>query len=197
MIPDWRKRAACLEADPELFFVEVRSDTPAGRMQTAEAKAWCARCPVQDECLDWGLEIGAQDGVFGGLDEDEREPLLKERRQDHRDSLEPETAQWGEVKACWACGQQRPVAEFHRDRSRPDGRQSECRPCRSARDKQRVIDARRAAEEAQEQTRADRIRHERLRVVRDERFPPQALAEEARLVDLTTPKRRRRRARAS
>lgn len=63
---DWRKMAACKGMDPELWF-------PLG--DGAEARAVCARCPVADDCLAWALAIGATDGIFGGLDVEDRRAL--------------------------------------------------------------------------------------------------------------------------
>jgi WhiB family redox-sensing transcriptional regulator len=54
----WRSNAACREADPELFF-------PDGAVQSAQAKAVCATCPVQAECLRWALSSGERYGVWG------------------------------------------------------------------------------------------------------------------------------------
>lgn len=67
---DWRRRAACLAADPELFFT-VGTTALAGE-QATEAKAVCAGCPVRRECLDWALVTKQDHGVWGGLDEFER-----------------------------------------------------------------------------------------------------------------------------
>lgn len=70
---DWRERSACLDEDPELFFLagDGSTITEAKRAQIAEAKAVCARCPVKAECLEWAISIDAV-GVFGGTTEDER-----------------------------------------------------------------------------------------------------------------------------
>ena len=46
---DWRERAACLNADPELFF-PVGNTGPA-IAQIAEAKTVCRSCSVVDVCL--------------------------------------------------------------------------------------------------------------------------------------------------
>jgi WhiB family transcriptional regulator, redox-sensing transcriptional regulator len=73
---DWRSRAACLAADPELFF-PVGTTALAGE-QAMEAKAVCAVCPVRQECLEWALVTKQDHGVWGGLDEFERRA---ERRQ--------------------------------------------------------------------------------------------------------------------
>ncbi|WP_410540596.1 WhiB family transcriptional regulator [Streptomyces sp. KL2] len=71
---DWRKRGACRNEDPDLFF-PVGTTGPA-LLQIEEAKAICRRrCPVMEQCLTWALEVG-EEGVWGGLSEDERR-LLK------------------------------------------------------------------------------------------------------------------------
>jgi WhiB family redox-sensing transcriptional regulator len=76
---DWRHRAACRDEDPELFF-PVGTSGPA-LLQITEAKAVCRRCPVSAECLSYALRAGCDDGIFGGLTEDERRAL---RRWDMR-----------------------------------------------------------------------------------------------------------------
>jgi WhiB family transcriptional regulator, redox-sensing transcriptional regulator len=71
MASDWRHRAACRVEDPEIFF-------PEGITYLAEAaKRVCATCPVRDECLAWALAHGVTDGIWGGLDEDERRALRR------------------------------------------------------------------------------------------------------------------------
>jgi WhiB family redox-sensing transcriptional regulator len=69
----WRFQARCADQDPDLFF-PVGSSGPAVR-QTMLAKAVCAQCPVRAECLEWALETAQPHGVWGGLDEQERERL--------------------------------------------------------------------------------------------------------------------------
>ena len=41
------------------------------------AKAICAECGAQRECLDYALEIREPHGVWGGLNEAERTQLLQ------------------------------------------------------------------------------------------------------------------------
>jgi len=41
---------------------------PAG-----EAKAICATCPVREECLEYALETNQDSGIWGGLDEEQRQ----------------------------------------------------------------------------------------------------------------------------
>ena len=42
------------------------------------AKALCARCPVVAECLDHALTVREPFGVWGGLNQTEREHLLRD-----------------------------------------------------------------------------------------------------------------------
>ena len=74
---DWRDEAACLEVDdPEMFF-------PAARIafvlveQIDKAKAICARCTVTEQCLEYALTTGQNNGIWGGLDEKERRKLAR------------------------------------------------------------------------------------------------------------------------
>lgn len=74
---DWRHKAACREEDPELFF-PVGTTGPA-LLQAAEAKKVCRRCPVREQCLEWALKTGQDAGVWGGMSEDERRGLKRDR----------------------------------------------------------------------------------------------------------------------
>lgn len=71
---DWSNRAACLSAEPELFFPV--SATGASLTEVAAAKAVCATCAVIDECRDYALTSRQPHGVWGGLDEEERRARL-------------------------------------------------------------------------------------------------------------------------
>lgn len=72
---NWRDDAACLHADPDLFF-PVGTAGPA-LDQIDEAKRICRACPVRERCLAWALEVGGLAGVWGGCTEDERRALLR------------------------------------------------------------------------------------------------------------------------
>ena len=87
---DWRHRAACRDEDPELFF-PVGTSGPA-LLQTQEAKAVCARCPVNAECLRWALTSGRNEGVWGGMSEDERRALKRRDAHTTRPAPLPEPA---------------------------------------------------------------------------------------------------------
>ncbi len=68
----WMEKAACKGVGPELWF-------PLGKADTTEAKAVCADCPVREECLEYALRFRIKVGVWGGLDERERDRLVRER----------------------------------------------------------------------------------------------------------------------
>lgn len=74
----WRDRAACRDLDTELFF-PIGTTGPA-LDQAEQAKAVCAGCPVRAECLAWALDSG-QDGIWGGLTEDQRRTLRRGRQR--------------------------------------------------------------------------------------------------------------------
>jgi WhiB family redox-sensing transcriptional regulator len=75
---EWWSRAACSTADPELFF-PISSSGPAIR-QVSLAKTICARCGIQQACLDYALDAGPIHGVWGGMTEHERR-LLRQRER--------------------------------------------------------------------------------------------------------------------
>jgi WhiB family redox-sensing transcriptional regulator len=58
----WREQAACRDHDPEVFF-PGRQATPG---QIAAAKAICATCLVQEDCLAYALETNQTEGIWGG-----------------------------------------------------------------------------------------------------------------------------------
>lgn len=87
----WRARGSC--RDPEiapLFFPSPEDDMSDpdfvyngkrefGRPKRLDAaKAVCEACPVQGECLAWGLRIGGSDkfGVIGAMTWNQRKKLL-------------------------------------------------------------------------------------------------------------------------
>lgn len=75
----WRHYAACRGHDPELFF-PVGVTGPALE-QVAKAKAVCADCPVRCLCLEWAVLTGIDDGVWGGLSEEERRAMKVRARR--------------------------------------------------------------------------------------------------------------------
>jgi WhiB family transcriptional regulator, redox-sensing transcriptional regulator len=80
--PDWQRDAACLGADPAMFF-------PERGERGEEARRLCASCPVVDECLDLALEIdaaaaGDPSGIFAGLSPNQRKQY---RATGHRPAI--------------------------------------------------------------------------------------------------------------
>jgi WhiB family redox-sensing transcriptional regulator len=80
-LAEWWARAACRSADPELFF-PISQSGPASE-QIRRAKAVCAQCVVQQECLSYALAADPVHGVWGGMSEEERR-LLRRREQKAR-----------------------------------------------------------------------------------------------------------------
>ena len=76
---DWWESAACLEADPELFF-PVAAHGP-GRDEIAQAKEVCAACRVRRQCLQFALATRQMHGVWGGTSEDERQLHVRRERE--------------------------------------------------------------------------------------------------------------------
>ena len=64
---------------PGLFFPIGKAGRAVTEIQ--RAKAVCAVCPVQAECLAFALETHQAYGIWGGYDEDERR---RQRRQQQR-----------------------------------------------------------------------------------------------------------------
>ena len=71
---EWRLDAACRDLDTAIFFPESEDDV-------ATAKAVCASCPVREACLDFALITRQDDGVWGGLDENERRRVRRRRQE--------------------------------------------------------------------------------------------------------------------
>jgi WhiB family transcriptional regulator, redox-sensing transcriptional regulator len=70
----WQQRAECRGVDPDVFY-------PTSEEETAEAKAICMACPVQEPCLDYALASRERDGVWGGCTERERRRIIRQRRK--------------------------------------------------------------------------------------------------------------------
>lgn len=68
-------RAACRGLDPELFYPHRGENRIA-----VEAKAICAGCSVQDECLEWALGNRETIGIWGGTSDLERRVVRRQRR---------------------------------------------------------------------------------------------------------------------
>lgn len=78
----WRAEAACAGSDLDLFF-PPEDDFD----KIAEAKDVCATCPVVDDCLQFALSTNQTDGVWGGMDANERRRLRRRLRDQARRRL--------------------------------------------------------------------------------------------------------------
>jgi WhiB family redox-sensing transcriptional regulator len=74
--PEWQSRSNC-RGKTDLFFVTAMGRTAQDRIAAGEkaAKAICAECPVQDECLRFALDADERHGVWGGFTTDERDMI--------------------------------------------------------------------------------------------------------------------------
>ena len=73
----WRDRASCQFTGPDLFFhVGSTGDAIEGNKA---AKAVCRDCEVRGACLQFALETNQENGVWGGMTEDERRKLRRSK----------------------------------------------------------------------------------------------------------------------
>ena len=73
----WQVRASCRGPQAAIFFppshFERKEDKEA---RERRAKTICQSCPVRKPCLEYALTIKEPHGIWGGLNEMERKPLL-------------------------------------------------------------------------------------------------------------------------
>jgi WhiB family redox-sensing transcriptional regulator len=74
---DWRDDAVCRDTDPALFFPV--GTTGNALVQIDHAKRTCGECQVAQECLDFALDTNQDSGIWGGLTEEERRVIRRER----------------------------------------------------------------------------------------------------------------------
>lgn len=67
----WKTQAACRDHDPELWF------SPPGSLDDQTARGICAGCPVLSQCRGHALARPEPYGTWGGLDESQRDTLLR------------------------------------------------------------------------------------------------------------------------
>ena len=76
---NWRSAAACLSADPDLFF--PISTAGHGEKQIARAKKICAGCAVRPECLEFALAHEQAHGIWGGTTPEDRRRNRRRKRR--------------------------------------------------------------------------------------------------------------------
>jgi len=72
----WTDQAACRGAGVKVFFAHSEGD----QKDYAQAKSkvdvikrdYCLICPVKQECLEFAIANGERFGIWGGMDEQER-----------------------------------------------------------------------------------------------------------------------------
>lgn len=65
--PIWQERAACLGADPEVFFPPATATGNTLKRLVSHALAYCAVCSVRDECLQYAYNTDQRYGIWGGV----------------------------------------------------------------------------------------------------------------------------------
>lgn len=74
----WQERAVCRGPQAEAFFPPPQFERKLERLdRERRAKAICAQCPVQQQCLDYAVAIREPHGIWGGLNEAERRSLVE------------------------------------------------------------------------------------------------------------------------
>lgn len=78
MSSEWQQSAACIGADPELFFpINEDARNPVDAERVRQAKAICGGCPVRNQCLESAFANRDHHGVWGGLTSGERDRLTR------------------------------------------------------------------------------------------------------------------------
>jgi WhiB family transcriptional regulator, redox-sensing transcriptional regulator len=86
----WRQEAACRNVDTALFFPEEPAedgeavlldpiDLARAKANTAKALLVCASCPVREQCLEFAIATRQMDGIWGGLNADQRRSVRRRR----------------------------------------------------------------------------------------------------------------------
>ncbi len=78
----WRDKALCRDTDPELFFPV--GTTGQALIAMAHAKRVCSECTVTGDCLDFALDTNQDSGIWGGMTEEERRGIRRQRAADQR-----------------------------------------------------------------------------------------------------------------
>jgi WhiB family redox-sensing transcriptional regulator len=76
----WQRQASCRGPESVLFYPPAAAEPrPERDARERRAKAICATCPVRSPCLTFALDTREPHGIWGGLNEAERQALLERR----------------------------------------------------------------------------------------------------------------------
>jgi len=105
----WVDDALCAQTDPEIFHPEKGGST-------RQAKAVCAQCFVQAECLDYAMTNDERFGIWGGLSERERRTLKSTTAHEQRQKKPPPHGTDARHKAHHRAGETpcRPCLDAHK-----------------------------------------------------------------------------------
>lgn len=79
---EWRDHALCRDTNPDLFFPVGKTGVALDSI--AHAKAVCQQCVVTQDCLAFALDTHQDSGVWGGLSEEERRVIRRQRTAQRR-----------------------------------------------------------------------------------------------------------------
>ena len=75
--PDWSTAANCRTQGTAAFYPPLGGESRAERIQRErQAKSICAGCEVRNDCLAHALRHEERYGIWGGLNDAERQRLL-------------------------------------------------------------------------------------------------------------------------
>lgn len=84
---DWRDDARCAGESSErgsyaMFFDYEQGGTPAGRRRLIQRTKYefCASCPVAYECFRFAVDNSEWDGVYGGMEAEERDVFIRKHK---------------------------------------------------------------------------------------------------------------------
>lgn len=79
---EWQYQGACRNLDTEQFFHPEGERGGTRRRRDDAAKAICTQCPVITQCREYALAVQEPYGVWGGLTQEERRELIRQRREE-------------------------------------------------------------------------------------------------------------------
>ncbi len=76
LLQQWQTKAACRGPQSLVFFPPSQFERKEERIERERrAKAICDLCAVQSDCLSHAIQVREQHGIWGGLNEKERQSV--------------------------------------------------------------------------------------------------------------------------